>query len=74
MPVLTTDASVIQTVIDTQRAEISRLRDRSVSKAMAAYLRVCSSGGMPKHLREQVQRSVDEAERLGYFDAPPAED
>jgi hypothetical protein len=41
---------------------------------MAAYLRVCSSGGMPKHLREQVQRSVDEAERLGYFDAPPAED
>lgn len=39
-----------------------------ISKAMSAYLRVCSSGGMPKELREQVQRSVDEAERLGYFE------
>lgn len=44
-----------------------------VSQAITAYLRVCASGGMPKHLREQVQRSVDEAERLGYFDTPEAD-
>jgi hypothetical protein len=45
-----------------------------VADAMARYLRVCSSGGMPKKLQESVQSLVYDAERLGYFKAttPPA--
>jgi hypothetical protein len=45
-----------------------------VADAMARYLRVCSSGGMPKKLQESVQNLVCDAERLGYFKAttPPA--
>jgi hypothetical protein len=45
-----------------------------VADAMASYLRVCSSGGMPKKLQESVQNLVCDAERLGYFKAttPPA--
>jgi hypothetical protein len=40
-----------------------------VADAMARYLRVCSSGGMPKKLQESVQNLVYDAERLGYFKA-----
>ncbi len=45
-----------------------------VADAMARYLRVCSSGRMPKKLQESVQNLVYDAERLGYFKAitPPA--
>jgi hypothetical protein len=45
-----------------------------VADAIARYLRVCSSGGMPKKLQESVQNLVYDAERLGYFKAstPPA--
>lgn len=45
-----------------------------VSTAIYNYLRVCSSGGMPRDLIEQVQQAVDSAGRLGYFDdvASPA--
>lgn len=42
-----------------------------VGEAMARYLRVCSSGGMPKKLRESVQSLVEDAQRLGYFKAAP---
>lgn len=39
-----------------------------VSEAMHRYLRVCSSGGMSKRRIDTVMASVEDAERLGYFD------
>ena len=38
-----------------------------VSEAIARYLRVCSSGGMPRRYVDIVQLAVEDAERLGYF-------
>lgn len=43
------------------------LRDR-LKDAMGAYLRVCSSGGMPKTTRLTIENAFSEALRLGYFD------
>jgi hypothetical protein len=39
-----------------------------MSKAMSAYLRVCSSGGMPAKQRDQVNAAFEQALDLGYFD------
>jgi hypothetical protein len=39
-----------------------------MTDAMGAYLRVCSSGGMPKTTRLAIEGAFAEALRLGYFD------
>jgi len=43
-----------------------------VADAMARYLRVCSTGGMPEELQKSVQSLFYDAERLGYFKAATA--
>jgi hypothetical protein len=39
-----------------------------VASAMGSYLRVCSSGGMPREDRDTVAAAVGNAQELGYFD------
>jgi hypothetical protein len=55
-------------------APVQEPEQEPVADAMARYLRVCSTGGMPEELQESVQNLVCDAERLGYFKAatPPA--
>lgn len=41
--------------------------DNAAISGMKAYLRVCSSGGMPLKKESLIMAAVEEAARLGYF-------